>query len=166
VFDSANPDLHTPQRSETTVPQQALFFLNHPLPLDRARALAGHKSVAAAATPQDKVKQLYRLAYQRVVPRKDAAILSNCPDPAVRREWIQRIVDHDGTREGEGGIELWIRWAWPWATAEEMEVERHVPSRTLTAVVRTLPDQAVVGRRLVADRAVRPQDPPAADRGL
>ena len=50
-----------------------------------------------------------RLAYQRVVPRKDAAILSNCPDPAVRREWIQRIIDHDGTREGEGGIELWIR---------------------------------------------------------
>ena len=29
-----------------------------------------------------------RLAYQRVVPRKDAAILSNCPDPDVRREWI------------------------------------------------------------------------------
>ena len=42
-----------------------------------------------------------RLAYQRVVPRKDAAILSNCPDPQVRREWIQRIVDHDGTeRDG------------------------------------------------------------------
>ena len=27
-------------RSETTVPQQPLFFLNHPLPLERARALA------------------------------------------------------------------------------------------------------------------------------
>ena len=50
-----------------------------------------------------------RLAYQRVVPRKDAAILSNCPDPAVRREWIQRIIDHDGTAPGTGGIELWIR---------------------------------------------------------
>ena len=30
MFDFANPDLHIPQRSETTVPQQALFFLNHP----------------------------------------------------------------------------------------------------------------------------------------
>jgi pyrroloquinoline-quinone synthase len=50
-----------------------------------------------------------RLAYQRVVPRKDAAILSNCPDPDVRREWIQRIIDHDGTAPGTGGIELWIR---------------------------------------------------------
>src|SRR5207245_1864025 len=50
-----------------------------------------------------------RLAYQRVVPRKDAAILSNCPDPDVRREWIGRIIDHDGTAPGTGGIELWIR---------------------------------------------------------
>jgi hypothetical protein len=65
VFDCANPDLHTPQRSETTVPQQALFFLNHPLPLERARALADHPSVKDAATPDEKVKQLYRLAYQR-----------------------------------------------------------------------------------------------------
>ena len=36
VFDFANPDLHTPERYGTTVPQQALFFLNHPLVLDRA----------------------------------------------------------------------------------------------------------------------------------
>ena len=68
-----------------------------------------------------------RLAYQRVVPRKDAAILSNCPDPAVRREWIQRIVDHDGTREGEGGIELWIRLGVALGVPrEEMVDERHV----------------------------------------
>ena len=39
-----------------------------------------------------------RLAYQRAIPRKDAAIISNCPVPEVRREWIQRIVDHDGSR--------------------------------------------------------------------
>src|SRR5574338_248707 len=68
-----------------------------------------------------------RLAYQRVVPRKDGAILSNCPDPAVRREWIQRIVDHDGTRAGEGGIELWIRLGIALGVPrEEMEEERNV----------------------------------------
>src|SRR6476469_4969328 len=43
-----------------------------------------------------------RLAYQRAIPRKDAAIISNCPDPDVRREWMQRIVDHDGSRPGTG----------------------------------------------------------------
>src|SRR5918995_6321901 len=68
-----------------------------------------------------------RLAYQRVVPRKDAAILSNCPDPEVRREWIQRIVDHDGTEPGTGGIELWIRLGEAVGVPrEEMEDERHV----------------------------------------
>src|SRR3982751_7038714 len=50
-----------------------------------------------------------RLAYQRAIPRKDGAIISNCPFPEVRRKWIQRIVDHDGLKQGEGGIEKWIQ---------------------------------------------------------
>jgi pyrroloquinoline-quinone synthase len=50
-----------------------------------------------------------RFYYQKCIPLKDAAILSNCPDIAVRREWINRIIDHDGTAAGEGGIESWLR---------------------------------------------------------
>jgi pyrroloquinoline-quinone synthase len=50
-----------------------------------------------------------RYYYQRNIPLKDAAILSNCPDSEVRREWIQRILDHDGTDAGSGGIESWLR---------------------------------------------------------
>jgi len=50
-----------------------------------------------------------RFYYQRSIPIKDAAILSNCPEPAVRREWIQRILDHDGTEPDGGGIESWLR---------------------------------------------------------
>jgi pyrroloquinoline-quinone synthase len=68
-----------------------------------------------------------RLAYQRAIPRKDAAIISNCPDPEVRREWMQRIVDHDGTAPGTGGIEMWIRLGVALGVPrEEMEDERHV----------------------------------------
>jgi pyrroloquinoline-quinone synthase len=68
-----------------------------------------------------------RLAYQRVIPRKDAALISNCPDPDVRREWLQRIVDHDGTTPGTGGIEMWIRLGEALGVPrEEMEDERHV----------------------------------------
>ena len=37
-----------------------------------------------------------RYYYQISIPVKDAAILSNCPSRAMRREWIQRILDHDG----------------------------------------------------------------------
>lgn len=68
-----------------------------------------------------------RFAYQRVIPRKDAAILANCPDASVRRRWIQRIVDHDGTAPGAGGIELWVRLGEALGvTREEMEGERYV----------------------------------------
>jgi pyrroloquinoline-quinone synthase len=68
-----------------------------------------------------------RLAYQRAIPRKDAAILSNCPEPEVRRLWLQRIVDHDGTEPGSGGIEMWIRLGEALGVSRaEMEDERHV----------------------------------------
>src|SRR5688500_2295365 len=68
-----------------------------------------------------------RLAYQRAIPRKDAAIISNCPDADVRREWIQRMVDHDGTGPGSGGIEMWIRLGEALGVPrDEMEDERHV----------------------------------------
>src|SRR5688572_14394104 len=41
-----------------------------------------------------------RFYYQIAIPIKDAAVLSNCPDPAVRRGWVQRILDHDGFELG------------------------------------------------------------------
>jgi hypothetical protein len=66
VFDFANPDLHIPQRATTTVPQQALFFMNSTFLADRARALAARPAVAAAPTPKDKVRALYELCYQRL----------------------------------------------------------------------------------------------------
>ena len=50
-----------------------------------------------------------RYYYQRCIPQKDAAILSNCPMREVRRVWLHRIVDHDGTSGTEGGIEAWLR---------------------------------------------------------
>ncbi|RZF31268.1 pyrroloquinoline quinone biosynthesis protein PqqC [Paraburkholderia sp. UYCP14C] len=50
-----------------------------------------------------------RFYYQVNIPLKDAAILANCPDRATRRRWLQRLVDHDGQRDGEGGIEAWVR---------------------------------------------------------
>jgi pyrroloquinoline-quinone synthase len=50
-----------------------------------------------------------RFYYQQNIPLKDAAILSNCPLREVRRIWIHRILDHDGTGENEGGIEAWLR---------------------------------------------------------
>ena len=50
-----------------------------------------------------------RFYYQKSIPLKDAAILANCPEVEVRRAWIQRIVDHDGTAEEPGGTDSWLR---------------------------------------------------------
>jgi pyrroloquinoline-quinone synthase len=68
-----------------------------------------------------------RFYYQRNIPIKDAAILSNCPVREVRRIWLHRIRDHDGAGDGEGGIETWLRLAEAAGlTREEMLDERHV----------------------------------------
>ena len=52
-----------------------------------------------------------RFYYQISIPVKDAAILANCEDRAVRRNWVQRILDHDGHGDDPGGIESWLRLA-------------------------------------------------------
>lgn len=71
-----------------------------------------------------------RFAYQEAIPVKDAAILSNCPDVAVRRRWIRRIVDHDGTEADgphSGGIESWLRLGEACGlTREEILDHRHL----------------------------------------
>ena len=68
-----------------------------------------------------------RFYYQKSIPIKDAAILSNTPDPAIRRRWIGRIVDHDGAAEGQGGIEAWLRLAEAVGLSRwEVLDERHV----------------------------------------
>jgi hypothetical protein len=65
AFDFANPDLHIPQRSTTTIPQQALYFMNSPFVMDRARALANRPEIAFAYDPAMRVKRLYRTLFQR-----------------------------------------------------------------------------------------------------
>ncbi|MEU0793554.1 pyrroloquinoline-quinone synthase PqqC [Amycolatopsis sp. NPDC005961] len=50
-----------------------------------------------------------RWYYQCQLPQKDAAIISNCPLPEIRRQWLDRIVYHDGPNAGTGGIERWLR---------------------------------------------------------
>ena len=54
---------------------------------------------------------LNRFYYQSRIPMKDAALMSRAEDPAFRREWIHRIIDHDGAAGGEGGIDRWLMLA-------------------------------------------------------
>jgi coenzyme PQQ biosynthesis protein C len=52
---------------------------------------------------------LNRYTYQAAIPLKDASLIARCDDPAIRREWRSRLVDHDGERKGEGGIARWLK---------------------------------------------------------
>ena len=64
TFDFANPDIHVAVRHETTVPQQALFFLNGRFAASRAIALAVTATATHALAPA-RVQALYRSVYQR-----------------------------------------------------------------------------------------------------
>lgn len=77
------------------------YHLEHPL----------ETSLAAGQLSRREV-QLWvanRFYYQANIPRKDAYILANCPDREFRRRWRQRLADQDGTLDGEGGVEAWLK---------------------------------------------------------
>ncbi len=65
VFDFANPDMHSPQRSDTTVPQQALFFMNSPFVVDQAKALVARREIVGIRDPRERIRLLSNLVFQR-----------------------------------------------------------------------------------------------------
>lgn len=89
-FDFANPDLSIPLRSDTIVPQQALFGLNHPFVAARANALARKTAMPNGADDTARVRRMYELLYQR--PPQDAEIarslefVKSTPAPPIRSE--------------------------------------------------------------------------------
>jgi hypothetical protein len=70
VFDFASPDLHIPKRTETSVPQQALFFLNHPFILERARKIS---SAAGGGEAEEQVQWLFNAILQRSATTQEVA---------------------------------------------------------------------------------------------
>ncbi|MDH4455884.1 MAG: PSD1 and planctomycete cytochrome C domain-containing protein [Verrucomicrobiota bacterium] len=65
MFDFANPDSHSPQRFNTTVPQQALFLMNSPFMRARADAIA--KATPPKGSTLD--SEAIRAMYQRILAR-------------------------------------------------------------------------------------------------
>jgi pyrroloquinoline-quinone synthase len=83
--------------------QGRAYHIHHPFNVALNRGLASREQIRGWVAN--------RFYYQINIPIKDAAILSNCTDRAVRRAWVQRILDHDGYGEDPGGIESWLRLA-------------------------------------------------------
>jgi len=109
VFDFANPDMHSPQRNETTVPQQALFNLNHPFVAGRARAIAARIQEPASGNIGDRVRQLFELIYQRpptpdqlasateFIEFQPQAMTNNAP--CLQRDWSYGYGSIDETNQ-------------------------------------------------------------------
>jgi hypothetical protein len=64
TFDFANPEITTAQRDATTVPQQALFFLNSPFVMEQAGKLVNRPAFQRLDEPE-RVRYLYQRVYQR-----------------------------------------------------------------------------------------------------
>jgi coenzyme PQQ biosynthesis protein C len=70
-----------------------------------------HKLLHGGACSKGQVQAwaLNRYYYQAMIPIKDASLIARCEDSATRRAWRSRLADHDGDREGEGGIARWLK---------------------------------------------------------
>jgi len=97
--------------------------------------------------PQVQAWALNRYYYQSRIPNKDAALLARAEDPAFRRQWRQRIIDHDGDEAREGGIERWLRLT----DALGLERDYVVSCRGLLPATRFAVDAYV---RFVAERSL------------
>ena len=71
-----------------------------------------HKRLHSGGCTIDEVRAwaLNRYCYQRIIPIKDATMLARLDSVELRREWRQRIVDHDGEKDDhpEGGLRRWL----------------------------------------------------------
>jgi hypothetical protein len=65
MFDFANPDGHSPQRFNTTVPQQALFLMNSPFMRARADAIAKETPQAGTTLDSEAIRAMYRRVLAR-----------------------------------------------------------------------------------------------------
>jgi len=115
----AEPPLDQRQFAEALHSHRQLYWREHPF----------HRRLHEGMLSQHEIRTWVanRWYYQAALPRKDAAIMANCPLPEVRRRWITRIVYQDGASEGEGGLEAWLRLAEAVGlTRAEVIAEQHV----------------------------------------
>ena len=64
-FDYADPDMANSRRGSTIMPQQALFFMNNPLPVEVARNIANRPEVAKAMSEDARINAMFLDIFQR-----------------------------------------------------------------------------------------------------
>ena len=82
TFDFANPNTHTPDRSQTTVPQQALFLMNSPFTIEQASYLAAAAKRGAEVEPKATPPKLGNAAVTRP-PHRATVPLALGREPSI-----------------------------------------------------------------------------------
>jgi hypothetical protein len=135
-FDFPNPDVPSGRRHETTVPQQALFFMNNPLIIETARKLTQRPEFTRLTRTEDRVISLYHAILQRPptlreislatyyvnhTPKIDAAATPPRPkapatapvEPRLALNPARRFAETGpvGGAKNEGPLDAWARLA-------------------------------------------------------
>jgi len=92
AFDFPSPDASSPQRDTTTIPQQALFFMNNPFAIECARQLVQRTEIAAEKDFARRVDRLYCRLYGR--------------DPTMEEVSLAREFTGSGME-----VNRWVRYA-------------------------------------------------------
>jgi hypothetical protein len=64
-FDFASPDATCPRRFTTTVPQQALYFMNSDFVIEQAKAVMRRPEIVSQTAIAERIGALYRVLFQR-----------------------------------------------------------------------------------------------------
>jgi hypothetical protein len=129
TFDFANPNTHTPERPQTTAPQQALFLMNSPFTIEQATALAARiekpdKVVAGSPDPATASTAGLPVAAERVrrINRLFRSTLLREPTIDELSDALE-FVD-GGDPAALAAINRQLAWQFGWGTYDE-------PTRTV-----------------------------------
>lgn len=97
TFDFASPDAHTPRRYLTTVPQQALYLMNHPFAIEQAQRLVAREELQQLSDTDQRIVWLYQTLFARL-PNADET------------ETGRRFIEQASTSEADK-LDPWARYA-------------------------------------------------------
>ncbi len=110
VFDFPSPDISSPKRPTTSVPQQALFLMNSPFVIAQAEALAARLDGLASVDDPSRIVHLYRIVFARdpapeeldlalrFIARREAARVA--AEPARPSAWRYGFGRYDTEKKG------------------------------------------------------------------
>ncbi len=97
TFDVASPDAHTPRRYLTTVPQQALYLMNHPFAVEQAQRLVAREELQHISDPTERIAWLYQTLFARS---------PNADETDTGQRFIEQATTSDADK-----LDPWARYA-------------------------------------------------------